>query len=780
MVAPHFRTADEADFIFRAADLPWERLKVTGFTGTEGISELFEFTIDLASDDPDVPGGQLLGKPCTLEIAGPSGSRYVNGIVRKFARTGDGSKLTYYSAVMAPVHWLLTKRYASRIFQESNCEDMTVPGIIKKVLADAGVPDDNVRFALQGTYPKREYVVQYRETEMNFISRLMEDEGIFYFFEHADENHKMVIGDDPAAHPSNPLQATYPFRSPSGLVPEKEQFFDVRMATEIQTGSVTLEDFDFKKPAVDLRAKVDGDDFTALEFSEYPGLHEERAEGERYAKLRLEENGWKRLVVDMKGTARALIPGFKFTLVEHPREPLNGEFLPLRVVHHALQLGSTEEEAPGDHGMEYMPEVRAIPAETPFRAPRETPRPIIHGSQTAIVVGPKEEEIFTDKYGRVKVQFHWDREGTYTEDSSCWIRVSQAAAGGQYGFMYLPRIGQEVIVEFLDGNPDRPIITGRVYNGDLMPPYALPAERTKIVLKGNSSKGGGGCNELRFEDLKDKEQILIQAQRQMDLRVKAGHFHTTGAYDLIVGGEDQYGNLYGGYLQLVHKEKRTHVKDYREMWIEGDEQYFVDGLQYINVDNNRLDVVTGNVREEYGNHSEQTGAFSVNAGTIKLEADSGIELVCGGSSVVVAPGGVYINGPTIFINSGAGPSQPAAPNVASPAVTEADPAAADRSDPGKDQRYDGGGVTVPPIETEPLKERRTIVEIQVVDASREQRPKSGENVRIKTPSGEIMNGVTDAEGVARFENIEPAGNCELNLPDRDDDTWHHLRFEPAT
>ena len=303
----------------------------------------------------------------------------------------------------------------------------------------------------------------------------------------------------------------------------------------------------------------------------------------------------------MATVARGLMSGYRFTLIDHPKDTPNLEYLVPQISHRATQTQSGQEEGDGSQpGTQHELDVRCIASDLPYRPPRVTPRPTVLGSQTARVTGPTGEEIYTDEYGRVKVKFHWDREGEHDENASCWIRVSQGMAGGNYGIMFLPRVGQEVVVDFLEGNPDQPLIIGRVYNGDHMPPYPLPDEKTKSVIKTHSSKGGGGNNEIRFEDLKGKEQLFLQAQRMMDTRVKASHMHTIGgSYHLDVGGEKD-GELFGEYRQLIYEAKHTHVKGERAALIEKDDGLQVDGNVSISVGGTLSTVVGRDVVEDFG------------------------------------------------------------------------------------------------------------------------------------------------------------------------------------
>ncbi|RMF81733.1 MAG: type VI secretion system tip protein VgrG, partial [Planctomycetota bacterium] len=402
--------ADTAGLTFTVAGADDTELKVVGFEGREGISRLFGFDVELASEDAQIELAKMVGRACTLAIAGDQGTRYVQGIVRSFRRGGRGAHQVHYRAQIVPRVWLLTRRYGSRIFQTHNCPDMTVPGIVRKVLLDAGIPDDRFRFVLHREYQPREYVVQYRETDMDFISRLLEEEGIFYFFEHTAEEHVLVLGDSTAAHTPTPITSEAPYSEPTGLVSRREHIFEFAEQRELGYGAVRLDDFNFTKPPMELDVTAGGQDYQSLLWDETPGEYEDKALGQTYANLRLEEYAWRKHTIECAATARGLIAGYTFKMTDHPTPEANREYLAINVEHHGRQPQSGEDEGAATDGLHYEARLITIPAEVPFRPTRCTRCPKIQGAQTAIVVGPKDEEIYTDKYGRVKVQFHWDKE----------------------------------------------------------------------------------------------------------------------------------------------------------------------------------------------------------------------------------------------------------------------------------------------------------------------------------------------------------------------------------
>ena len=396
---------------------------------------------------------------------------------------------------------------------------MTVPEIVEKVFVDKKLKD--FKLNLKGTYKKREYCVQYRETDFNFISRLLEDEGIFYFFQHEDGKHTLILADAPGEHQPCPEQGTARCRPHEGGVYNEDMIDTLLVKQEIRAGKYTLNDYNFETPKTSLKTEVPSNQKLGpeeREYYDYPGGYGKKSEGDSLANVRMQEEEAK--ITTFHGTCncRAFTSGYRFKLEDFYRDDMNNkEYVLTSIRHEGSQTYSrfdTEEE------QTYKNEFTCIPFDVPYRHPRNTPKPFVQGAQTAIVVGPGGEEIYPDKYGRVKVQFHWDREGKNNENSSCWVRVSQVWAGAGWGAMFIPRIGHEVIVDFLEGDPDRPIITGRVYHGNNNPPYSLPAEKTKSTIKSNSSPGGGGSNEFRFEDKKGNEEIYIHAEKDENIIVK--------------------------------------------------------------------------------------------------------------------------------------------------------------------------------------------------------------------------------------------------------------------
>jgi type VI secretion system secreted protein VgrG len=485
-------------------------LRVIRFEGQEGLSQLFQFELDVACPAGDVDFTEVVGSPAVLTFRVGDEPRHVHGIVESFEQGEEGKKLTAYRVVLVPAVWRLRHRRDSRIFQA-----LSVPDILRKVLDGAGIPSDAYRLSLSGNYAPREYCVQYRESDWAFICRLMEAEGIAFHFEHTSSGHVLVMADHPSFYAPIAGDATLVFRTPLGAMVKGEHVSRFRYAERVRPGKVTLRDYNFKKPNLLLEGQGQATGDEDLEIYDYPGDYDAPGPGGALAKIRLEELQASRRTADGESACARFLPGTTFTLADHPRDDFNRELLITRVDHHGAEPGMDDAGA-----APYGNRFQAIPRGVPFRPPHLTPRPTIKGIQTAIVTGPSGEEIHTDEHGRIKVQFHWDRRGKKDEKSSCWIRVSQIWAGSAWGAVFLPRIGHEVVVDFIEGDPDRPLVVGSVYHGTNVPPYALPAEKTKSTLKTNSSTGGGGSNELRFEDKKGSEEIFLHAQKDWDILVE--------------------------------------------------------------------------------------------------------------------------------------------------------------------------------------------------------------------------------------------------------------------
>ncbi len=486
-----------------------------GMSAREEMSRLFEYQLDLLSMKDNVPLDDILGKNVTIKFALPDDqTRYFNGYVTRFAQGGMYGRYHRYLATVRPWLWFLTRTADCRIFQE-----MKVPDIIKAVFADH--PSADFKLELTGSYRKWTYCVQYRETDFNFVSRLMEQEGIGYYFRHTDGHDTLVLTDSTSKHTPTAGYETLKFIAPHQQVkPDFEHVHTWDFQREIQPGVYVHDDYDLERPSVELKtnkALPRGYKPSDYEIYDYPGFYIQSSDGEQYASVRIDEMGTQFETAHAATNARGIQVGSLLTLEHHPRDDQNREYL---IVGASYDLSfENYESLPEGGGTSYQCSFVAMPTSQQFRPKRLTPKPFVQGPQTAVVVGPGGEEIYTDKYGRVKVQFHWDRRGKKDENSSCWVRVSSPWAGKGWGAVATPRIGQEVIVDFLEGDPDQPIITGRVYNAEQLPPFGFPAGAVISGVKSDTHKGDG-YNEMSLDDTAGKERVFIHGQYNMDTVVE--------------------------------------------------------------------------------------------------------------------------------------------------------------------------------------------------------------------------------------------------------------------
>ncbi|PYB82393.1 MULTISPECIES: type VI secretion system Vgr family protein [Pseudomonas] len=541
-----------------------DKLILAEMGGSEELGRLFDYELQLTSDDPAIDLNQLLGKPMSLSVQQSLGtSRHFHGIVARCSQSVDQGQFASYRVTLRPWLWLLTRTSDCRIFQH-----LSAPQIIKQVFRDLGFSD--FEDLLSRNYREREYCVQYRETSFDFVSRLMEEEGIYYFFRHEQERHVLVLADAYGAHQKAPGYETVPYYPPDGQHRERDHINDWHLAQEVQPGSLELNDYDFQRPSarIDVRSAMPrphqaGD----YPLYDYPGAYEQTQDGEHYARTRLESLQSLHERVELRGNARGLGSGHLFSLSNFSRQDQNREYLIVAARYYVHQ--ERLESGGGSGAAQFESNLSCIDAQQSYRPVSSSLRPIVKGPQTAVVVGPAGEEIWTDQYGRVKVHFHWDRHDQSNENSSCWIRVSQATAGKNWGSIQVPRIGQEVIVSFLEGDPDRPIITGRVYNAEQTVPYDLPGGATQSGMKSRSSKGGSPANfnEIRMEDKKGAEQLYMHAERNMDtvveqsetLSVGVNRTQTVGMLETITIGQDRIRAVRRDDMLLVGASKTDSV-----------------------------------------------------------------------------------------------------------------------------------------------------------------------------------------------------------------------------
>jgi type VI secretion system secreted protein VgrG len=708
----------------------------------EGISELFQIELDLLHEEivdgskpTTISPDRVIGQPMSLLVKQPdNNSRYFHGICTEFTQGTRNPRFTKYQAILRPQHWLLTQKKQSRIFQQKS-----VPEILRVIFKDF-----KVKYVLKEKYEPRNYCVQYRESDWDFAARLMEEEGIFFYFEHQEKSHTMIIGDGPNAHNALTPKSEVPFRADISSLQEWEgSILSWRTDNRIRSGMHTLWDHNFELVGKKLEAvqvsRFTISDNRKLEVYDYPGDYAKYYDGvdsgggdnasslqkvfetnKKKAQIRQQEKD-----VDYKnafGTSDCcnLTPGYKFQFINFPASEQNGDYVIVALRTEAVQsptyLSDELIDNPLTNHFLVLPFGRSDAA--PFRPPRRTAKPVIHGCQTAVVVGPAGEEIFTDKYGRVKVQFHWDREGQNNASSSCWVRVAQSWAGKKWGGMFIPRIGMEVIVDFLEGDPDRPIITGCVYNAENMPPYELPKYKTRSTLKSNSTTGGGGFNEIRFEDSKGKEQIFIHAQKDMDIRI----------------GND--------CREFVNNKKHLIVESDQLEWVKKDKHLKVRGNQ-----NEKID---GSVSLKVGvNKQSKIGAkYAVDAGseihmkagaTAVIEAGAMLTLKVGGNSVTINPAGVFLTGSIVGLNSGGGAGSGTGASPDSPQ----DPEEAAKDESGQPTKS-----PAPPPPEQP-KEFQKLAEIV--------------REKLQNPSAPSLQSVMTSTASTVGQVVETAANAAQNL-----------------
>ncbi|HYW09819.1 MAG TPA: type VI secretion system tip protein TssI/VgrG [Longimicrobium sp.] len=622
------------------------------FAGEEGVSTPFHFALDLICENSALDFTQIVGKGVTVALELADGTpRYFHGVCARFVQGGSQEGVTTYRAELRPWLWMLTLAADCKIFQGKS-----VPDIVEAVFTAAGFSD--YRSALTGTYTALDYCVQYRETAFDFVSRLMEAAGISYFFEHASGKHTLVLADDASAFAVCPGLATATYGGSTTGAEMEDTVGRCTLEQQVTTGKLSLDDFNFETPATDLIATVDGTAGTMAVY-DYPGGFLTKSDGEAVARLRIEAAEAPGTVLRGESCCRAFTSGFTFTLAGHDRADVNQSYALLAVTHTA------------DQGGGYSNQFEAVPATVVYRPPLATPKPRIAGAQTALVVGASGEEIYTDQYGRVKVQFHWDQVGTRDENSSCWMRVAQGWAGQGWGSIFLPRVGMEVIVSFIEGDPDRPIVSGCVYNAQQTVPYALPDGGTRTTFRSNSSKGGNGFNEIRFEDKAGSEELFIQAQKDMNLTVLNNCAWTiTQAHQVTVSeGDETLAVSKGSRTRTVAEgndavtvskgnrtvtisqgdESLTVSQGKRTLAVtQGDEDHTVGGKRGVSVTGDETHKNSGAFTQQVGSGYtlKVTGDIAIEAtGSITLKAGSGVTIKAaqalsaeGGQSVAIKGG----------------------------------------------------------------------------------------------------------------------------------------------
>ena len=642
-------------------------LLLTDFRGSEVVSQGFSFEMNLISEDHNIDFKDIIGTKVTVSMTLSDGEeRYFNGMICRFAHgsrsvkeDGGDSRFSYYNATMVPWFWLLGKTVDSRVFQE-----LTVADIIGEILDEKGLGD--YAFRLSKTHPTRTYCVQYRETDLDFISRILEEEGIYYFYEHEEKVHTLVFADNPVEHKHFSSQDSVSYQTTLGGLLATDVITSFDMQQEIRAGKYTLNDYNFTVPATDLTVSVDTQQNLGpgeREIYAYPGVYGMRDAGDRLVNLRMgaEETQITRLTGS--SDCRFFTSGYRFLLDDHPRKDLNQkEYVLTRVDHKASQGFVLPSSNEASAEVTYSNQFECIPHEVPYIPILATKKPVIDGIQTAIVVGPADEEIYTDEHARVKIQFHWDREGTHDEDSSCWVRVSQMWAGAGWGGMHIPRIGQEVVVSFVEGDPDRPLITGRVYHGNNQPPYSLPEDKTKSTIM-SDSYNGDGSNEFRFEDKSGEEEVYLHGQKDWTIAIENDKNQNIGNNESATVeadrsrnvGNDESITIGANRSKSVGSDETLSIGTNRTTTVGVDETVSVGGQQAITIGaDSTLDVGTFiNINAGAG-IKINAGAFIELTGVkIVLNASAGLELICGGTSTMLTPASLETNAVAITTTAGA-------------------------------------------------------------------------------------------------------------------------------
>ena len=648
----NFSTANRMYFL-TLAEYGEDKLLISEMSGRESLSDMFHFKFRLLSQsDENIDARKIIGKWAKLRIETydmhtHGGERHWSGFVSRFHRTGrtmsaDGQDLYTYECDLVPWMWFMTRHQDIRIFQ-----NLSIPDIIEKVLRDAGFEDFEASYS--ETHPTLLYCTQYQETNYAFLSRLMERAGIYTYYKHNqtgshEAKHILVLTDNVDGNPDmDPAEVLFHHE---GMAEGGDAITKLQADFSMRTGLVRLRDWDFTQKKVleentPTNIPIGGNE--VYEHYHYPGGHVEAQLGEYFTKVMMQAEEAAFLTLAGTGQVRQMEPGYRFELEDHMFGGFNRKYLVVSVDHYGRN-NLTDQAGASDYGNSFTVQ----PHDVPYRSLRKTPQPRVYGPQTAIVTGASGDEIHTDEHGRIKVQFHWDRQGQYNDTSSCWVRVAQTWAGNGYGTMFIPRVGMEVVVDFLEGDPDQPIVTGCVYNGVNKPPYALPGEATKSTIKTLSSKGGGGFNELRFEDKKGSEEIFLHAEKDLQQRINEKSTSFVGKDMHALVNENRY--------EKTVRDDHLTVGGKRLAYVKQDDHLKVDGGVMLES--------RGSMNLSAGQDLLGAGSMSVHlkgGNSVVLEAGVTISLKAGGSFITVGPAGVSISGTMVLINSGGSPLPASSP-----------------------------------------------------------------------------------------------------------------------
>ena len=763
-------------------------LLIDKMTVHEAISQLFTIEVEVLHEEKDgwkapepIDYKKILGQQVSINIlqAEDEVGRQFSGIVSEFTYGWRSERFSHYWMKIVPDIWIFTQRKQSRIFQQK-----TVKSIITELFDGF---ENYIVWETDYDYKPRNYCVQYRETDFDFASRLMEEEGIYYYFEHKDGPHKMVISDRPQFNRDCPDSPELTF------VDVETNKYTALMVKRWETdlrigpGQFLFRDHHIQQPQKKLETAETSNfivgDNSSWEIYDYPGGYarkfdgmdpsgNERSDldnivpdGKRTAKNAAEIVDCGFQTSSVKSECSALIAGHLFKLVDHPVKELNGQYVITSITHKAHQSPAYDrnDQEYADEGEAYTNEFTALAhartGAVPFRPEQTTEKPVIYGAQTAMVVGEADQEIYTDPYGRIKVQFYWDRDGKTDGLDSCWVPVAQSWAGNGWGSMFIPRVGMEVLVHFLEGDPDQPMVTGCIYNPMNMPPYELPKEKTKSTIKTYSTKGGGGFNEFRFEDDKGHEQIFMHGEKDLDVRIKNDRREFTGAdQHLTVKGELRE-SIEGGAHLKVGGSHNEEVGSDHNLKVTGKQAMDIGGALTLKVGGNKYASVTGNIAEEAG------GTVHIKGMTVVIEAMQ-ISLKGSGGFVDIGPAGVAIQGTMVLINSGGAPGS-AAPAVTVPPQAPEPPAEAAKADPGSKIQLEKQSIERK--RKKPGKEdKKSWIELKLVDE--ENNPVPGQGYEVVEADDTTHTGTLDENGKAHVKLKNP-GSCKVSFPDLDQGAW---------
>ncbi|MGY8809532.1 MAG: type VI secretion system Vgr family protein [Pseudomonadales bacterium] len=639
-----FSPANEAAFTLHIDGADHD-FKVLAFTGTEALNQPFAFELELISERPDIDLASLLHHTAYLDMGPGAG---IHGFIDRLAQGEAGKRLTRYHLCLRPQLSYLAHRTNQRIFQH-----LSVQQIISRLLEEHGIQGDAYRFQLHATYPERDYCTQYDETDLHFIQRLCEEEGIHYHFEHSQTGHIIVFGDDQTTFPQ--LQKIG-YSQGTGLVADQPVVKRFGLRVETRPSRVTRRDYDFEKPRLLMEAAYKAESNPDqnqqsqqqqapqpdLEDYDYPGRFSDRERGKQLSQIQLERHRAEQRLADGSSDQPQLRSGHFMPLTGHPRGDWNDLWLLTEIQHEGKQPQVLEEGVTSDVGKKdgftqgYRNHFKATPWQIIWRPQLDHKKPKILGSQSAVVTGPQGEEIHCDQYGRIKVQFHWDREGQANDKTSCWLRVASSWAGDRYGGIAIPRVGMEVLITFLESDPDQPLVTGCLYHKEHEVPYELPAHKTRSVFKTLSSPGGGGYNELRIEDKKGEEQIYLHAQKDWDENIENNQTIRVGNERHDTVEANSYSEFKAEEHHTTHSDRKTDIK--------ANDHVTVGTSQHVKLGDSQL--------VKAGSEIHLSSGMKV-----VLEAGMEITFKVGGSFVKLDPSGVTLVGPSVKINSGGSPGK---------------------------------------------------------------------------------------------------------------------------